>query len=349
MTTIPSDPQFYAQLRGTIAKHGPRIAVFEVRVGVREDGSSGTVVHAVTEIAGRTPDEIMTEVKEAIEADAQHWPGMIRYQIAAVTSEGEVVGGRIIVARRGKGRTVDADGNLGGGDEEATPRGHVSQMMKQNADMFRVTLQNNQIMLDLMARALVDTNQRNAQLTERHLQVISLGEDILDRKAERDLRISREKKSDEIKEKALGFLMTFAPVLFGDAMRGTRFEGPAKQLAQGSQVHALMESLKKDPERLGKVLAVFTDEEKGALTQNDPGPILEALSRAKEDPNLMSRFAPLAELLTHDEKVSVAQLAEMYEKDKKQKETPQKAPDIVVTEVASLDEARRKKKPDGAA
>lgn len=341
----PAEPKFYAQIRGVVAAHGPRIACVRVTSNIRDDGSGGMVVHTVGEIQNRSPEDIADEVKQAIADDSGHWPGVVRYLVTAHDQDGDVLGGRIVVDRKGRGKVGESavDGGL---EDEAAPRGHMGQMMRHNEGMYRTTLQNNQIILDIFARTLSDTNAKNDRLMSEHLRVMALAEDILDRRGERELFLSREKKKDDLKDKAFGFLMNFAPVLLGHAAQGTRFEEPAKQLAQGSQLAVLVESFKKDPARFEKVLACFTAEEKLALFSQNFDPILESMAKAKEDPAILARIMPLAELLTQEEKVAVAQLAEIHEKKSKQAEEPKKAPEIEVRQVPDpkvvpIDSAKR--------
>lgn len=313
MTDLPAEPQFYAKVRGIVAAHGPRIACVRVTSNIREDGSGGMCVHTVGETTNRTPDDIADEVKQAIVDDSAHWPGVVRYLVTAHDRDGDVLGGRIIVDRKGRGKMGEAaiDGGL---DDDATPRGQHGQILRHNEGMYRTTLQNNQIILEIFSRTLQETTAQNGRLMGEHLRVLALAEDILDRKAERDLFIGREKDKDQLKKDAIEMIKNFAPVLLGHAAQGTRFEEPAKQLAQSSQLAVLVASFQKDPARFGKVLACFTDEEKLALFSQNFDPILEAMAKAKEDPTVLARFMPLAEHLTSEEKIAIAQLAEIHEK-----------------------------------
>jgi len=313
------EPTFYAQLRGTIAKEGPRIAFVEVRVGANPDGGGGTVIHTVDDLK-QTPDEIMADVKEAIDSDAAHWPGMVRYQIACVSKEGDYLGGRIIVSKRGRGKEIDSDLAP---EEEVSARGVTGQHMRFTESMFKTTLQNNQVMLEIMARALQESNQEKTRLMGEHWRVMQLGEQIIDRKVERDLYVKREMDKDARWSKAFDALFQFAPVLAGHMAQGTRFEEPARQLAAGSQLSLLAESFKKDPERFEKILSCFDAKEKLGMMTGDFSPILEAIERAgkvmkgegtDEDMAVALRMKPLQELLTQEEKVVLMQLVESAKK-----------------------------------
>lgn len=312
---MPAEPKFYAEVRGVVAAHGPRISCIRVTSNIRDDGTGGMVIHTVSEIQNRTPEDIADEVKQAIHDDSGHWPGVLKYLVTAHDQDGDVLGGRIVIDRKGRGKM--GDGAVDGGlEDEAAPRGHMGQMMRHNEGMFRTTLQNNQIVLDIFARALADSNVKNERLMSEHLRVMSLAEDILDRRGERDLFLNRERKKDELKDNAIKMVMQFAPVLMGHAAQGTRLEEPMKQITQGSQLMVLVESFKKDPARFGKVLACFTDEEKLALFSQNFDPILESFSRAATDLTIAARLMPLAEILSQEEKLVIAQLAELHEKKK---------------------------------
>jgi hypothetical protein len=337
-----SEPQFYAQLRGTIVRNGPRIVAIEVRVGADSNGGGGNPIHTVSELKDRTPDDIMSEINDAIAADSRHWPGIVRYQIAALSVDNEILGGRMLVEKRGRGK--DSGDLASEPDEEPGAKGIVTQHMRFTESMFKTTLLNNQTMLEIMARALSDSNAEKTRLMGEHMRVMHLGEDLLDRAAERKLWLARETRTDDLKAKAFDAIFKFGPLVLGGMARGTRLEEPAKQMAQGSVFSQLAESLKKDPARFEKILACFSSEEKLGIMTGDFSLVTIAIERAgkvingegtEDDMAVAMRLRPLQELLTQEEKIILMQLVESTAK--KKSSTSEPAPIPTTIEVKQID------------
>lgn len=326
-----SEPEFFRRLRGVVVKYGGKICRFNIAQVGDAGKQTGANVHEVTEIQGRAPDEICAEVEDAIQNDSANFPGLIRYEIVALDKEGTVLGGRIVLERRGRGKQVDESEQI----EDATPRGHASQMMRQNETMFRTTLGNNQVMMQIMQETIRDLAAQNTRLVNDSMQVKALGEDLLDRRMERDLRMADEKRTRDIKDKAIGVVMTHGPALLAKLTAGTPVVGTATaEIVMGQQMKILLDGFKKDPERFGKICSMLKPEEMLGLVEHDLTPLLLAIEK---DP---ARFAQLGQHLTQEEAVAVMQLAEQAEAERAKKKAaeeaakgPEKTPDIVVTEV----------------
>ncbi len=64
MPELPSEPQFYRQLRNIVARFGAKIHVFEVRQ-LAEIGGQGTVIHTVTPTRTSSADGSSSNVADA--------------------------------------------------------------------------------------------------------------------------------------------------------------------------------------------------------------------------------------------------------------------------------------------
>lgn len=105
--TIGQEPDFFRRLRALIVKYGNRtvrivLTQIEGTETKQTPNQSRVIVHEVTEIQGRAPDEICAEIEDAIQNESANFPGIVRYEIVALHKEGFVLGGRIVLERRRK-------------------------------------------------------------------------------------------------------------------------------------------------------------------------------------------------------------------------------------------------------
>ena len=166
---------------------------------------------------GVTPEAIADEIMEGIAEDAKMFQGVASYAILFFKPGEREYSRRVSVQLRGKADRLSANVET---TEPANEKGLVAMTMRH----LEVQLaRGNQLVTEVMShfqRENARLAEENKSLRDTHLQVVSLGQDLIDRKEERRIKVRREEKQDAIVDKGLQQIMMLAGPLLQKVLPG---------------------------------------------------------------------------------------------------------------------------------
>lgn len=194
-------------VRGAFAE-GPveKIAIRHLRADGEEANAN---VLSGDKISGKgvTPEQIADQIMEDISDDSKMFSGIASYAILFFKPGEQGYSRRVAVQLRGKADKLAKDIET---TEPANEKGLVALAMRSMNDMMNRLNQNQ----DMLMRFITSENARlameNQRLSESHIQVLQVGQDLIDRKEERGIRIERQKKQDRIVERGVEQVMMLA-------------------------------------------------------------------------------------------------------------------------------------------
>jgi len=140
--------------------------------------------------------------------------------------------------------------------EPPTDRGHQGQMMRQNESMHLMMVRSQEAMQGRMIQEIGRLTELCRHLEDRQMAVLSLHEDLLDRKQQREFEAAREVSKEKRNQDWMDMVKTLAPLIAakwlgsgetekkelpasnGTASGGTPTNGAAKAESNGSNGHS---------------------------------------------------------------------------------------------------------------
>lgn len=193
------------------------------RIEVRHLRADGEEARASTltgdKISGKdvTPDTIAQEIIEDIFEDSKMFSGVSSYAILFFKPGEREYSRRVAIQFRGKADRLATNIEQ---TEPASEKGLVAMAMRNMESMMVRMNQLHETTLRHFAGEHQRLANENQQLRESHLQVLSLGQDLIDRKEERRIKIRREEKQDAIVDKGIQQVMMLAGPLLQKVLPG---------------------------------------------------------------------------------------------------------------------------------
>lgn len=220
----------------------------------------------------KQPDEITEFIISEIEQDCKNFNGFQAYSLFYFTEKGgQDPRGRLIVKIAGN---QEEDPYEITGTEPATEKGQISQSMRHVEALMRITLQNVNSQMSFYERRLESQERILERSAEREIRILELIGNLEDRKLERDLEHKRLERSEKVKDKLMGKIDMFLPVLAAKML-------PSSAPANGvngldPRLMPLLESLTE--EQMHKLFETLTDDQRASLFE-----IYTSYKKAKEE------------------------------------------------------------------
>lgn len=228
------------------------------------DGSPPQLMQTIpfSEEAGANPDISAMQIWELAEQEVATLYGVHhRFIILAFRNDTDEYERRFPF-KITKNRTTD--NQLDGESVPPTETGFTAQMLRHDSETHRLNMLLSGAHAERSESTIARLSNDLDRLQERHMKVLLLQEELLDRKAQRDLNFSVElqkaKRSDELK----GMVLGFAPLLFAKLSGGRMInQTPIATFARDMAVGKILKNL--SPEEVGKVMNGLKSENKVAF------------------------------------------------------------------------------------
>ncbi len=221
------------------------------------DGETNAVTWDADEIEGQDPSSIATMIYQAAEQDAQDQQAFTRYAVHAMRP------GDLQSFTRCYFSVMPENADTAGADTEPghLAEGHMAQAHR-HAEVFA------RMMISQTAEWMHDAREEKRELRNaaaravtQRIEMIDMYEKLQDRQLMRSIVLGRVKRKEEMKEKALGFVMQFLPdvLMKFDIM-------PGESKAQLETVNGLMNALCSiRPEQLPALMEELTPDQQTAV------------------------------------------------------------------------------------
>jgi len=238
VSNLRADPRLSRWVRGVF-----HASVLE-RIELHHGGSAGSShVETWTTFEGRTPDQIIRDIYQSASEDAEAFHGPQKY-VALAFVQNQRAPSRVIFRVEGQPWEQGDDFE---GSEPPNGKGLTSQLMRHTEGAVRLALMSSRQMTEMMARNLERQAQREEAFMEKHLKVLELHENLLNRDHER--QIDREDKAS-MRQLKMGLAsqgMQMLPALMAKFMPGGSGAIPLLTQLVGSmdedQIGAIMQNL----------------------------------------------------------------------------------------------------------
>jgi len=194
-------------------------------------------------------EQFSTEIRDTSDNHAAESSKAQRYQVIAYDDKGEVIAS-VTFRRRPAPDSLDP-----GESEPATPTGALALSMRLTESFASMVLKSHAVTVDHLTQENSRLSDRCAFLERKAIDNLTLQEDLLDRKQERDLIVVKEQRSDERKERLLIAAERIAVPLINDKLTGRRPVIDFLESLDDEQKAQVAGILK--PAQLEKLLAIY--------------------------------------------------------------------------------------------
>ena len=261
----------YRWIRGIFVK-GEIVTKIECRHAQSNGDSARThrLLELLKEELKQEPDEICNFIIGEVEQDCKNFSGFQSYLLLYYTEKGgDDPRGRFILKIAGEQETDPYEIT---GTEPSNEKGLISQMMRHNEALMRITLQNVTGQMSMYERRLESQERMLERSSEREIRVLELIGNLEDRKLERDMEFRRIERGEKVKDKLLSKVDMFMPVLAAKMM-------PSQVSKESNgfdpRIMSLLGSL--DENQMHKLLETLTDDQRTVLFE-----IYTSYKKAKE-------------------------------------------------------------------
>lgn len=224
---------------------------------------------------GADPQDIGQSLWDIAENDASNRAlGMPqRYVVWAMRGPEGEMDGQWSFSIRGKA-LMRGHLDMGEPTDPSNERGHVGQMMRHNESIHRMMMLMTDATAGRLAAELQQERARREQVENKMLENIRMHEDLLDRKAERQLAEARETAKARRHDEMMGFFIGMAPLLMSQFMGHKGLAGEASAAMRDGAIGKILKNLS-EAETMGIV---------GALSEQNRFAFMELYkSYAQED------------------------------------------------------------------
>ena len=249
-------------------KKGAILQEFDVRHS-RYPGSAGVPVTSLNKDDLKRLDDshkIALELDDAMLEHSRGWPGLVRYEVCAIGENNRILSVHI-VKKKGEAQDEDELGEI-----SVDPKSIISMLLNQNLQLSKQNKEITHEAVSALTAALADARRDGQEIrrlndhyAETQLKAIQMIEAFADGRLERDIKLKRALRFDQLQEKGLQTAFKLLPGIIEKFTRGTALEAEGKMLSIAPKMKAILAGLNKDPERAAKVLALLTEEERTAL------------------------------------------------------------------------------------
>jgi hypothetical protein len=276
------DPAVHAWIQRLWIKTGAIAREIDVR-HVRFAGSSGSTIMTVADLGRFFEGEdggakrLALELDECMVEHAVHFAGTVRYVLVAVGDAGQQLGEHP-VKKKGGAQPDDDDAGL-----DVSERGTVALLLRHERDMFTHHLRAFAMVTEKLelvaarseaqAQSFLDGGM--LKIAEAFAKLLDATRMAGDASVAQQVTLRKELVKLHATEKGVEVLMRFAPHLFQEAVKGTRFEKAGREIGAAGEIERLFTSLMQDKERLGRIFAELKQDEQTSLLmllESFPGP-----------------------------------------------------------------------------
>lgn len=211
VSNLRADPRLSRWVRGVFHS-----SVLE-RIELHHGGSAGSShVETWTTFESRTPDQIIRDIYQSASEDAEAFHGPQKY-VALAFVQNQRAPSRVIFRVEGQPWEQGDDFE---GSEPPNGKGLTSQLMRHTEGAVRLALMSSRQMTEMMARNLERQAQREEAFMEKHLKVLELHEDLLNKNHERGIEREDKASMRQIKMAVASQGMQLLPTLLAKFMPG---------------------------------------------------------------------------------------------------------------------------------
>lgn len=269
---------FYRWMQGTFSKGVPYKLVAQ-----HQSPEAMGPVDSWDDFQRMSPAEVADQIIERCEDDAKIFRGVQTYVVFCFRKERSDPSGRFAFRIMGR----EGQDGIEGESEPPTEKGHAGQMMRHNEALMRLMLKTMTDMIGQNQRAMERTQSMNEQFANKHFEVLTLVEQLVDRKAEREVKIEKEKNSEAFRKSLMSKVDLILPTVgskllpenkgiqdaaiasFLDSLSDEQTDKLMRAL-RPEQIPILIKILKnrgKNPEDVARLISSLDDGQMGALMQ----------------------------------------------------------------------------------
>jgi hypothetical protein len=255
------DPKLLKTIRGWFQTG----SVYRIELRHFTGSEAGRVrIWAEAEFENKNPDQIAAEIWDTAEEDSSNFRSVSTYAVLLWREEKGSMSARTFIRLRPE--EIDSIEE----SEPANERGRMSQIMRHDESFIRTAVNLINYNLEMSQRRIESQDRLIEKFADKHIFMMEAIEKLLDRSAERELRINREKKLENVAEKAFGKLEMLMPSVLGKLLP----ESSQGQLAT-AELSELLDSLTESQVKV--LVSTLTEEQSLKLIQ-----VKESLDAAKK-------------------------------------------------------------------
>lgn len=227
-----------------LTSRGP-ITRFELYHTVEETPAERIQVFNLDEEESSDPEELGGAIWEMAENDAgtRAMGTPQRYVIWSFRGDNEEMDSQYSFNIRGKQMTHAYDGES---SEPATERGHTGQMMRHNESMHRMMMLMTDATAGRLAGELQQERKRREEVENKMLETMKLHQELLDRKADRDLTEAKEAAKARRHDELMGFFLSMAPLVMSQFMGHKGMGGTASAAMRDTAIGKILKGLSQE-------------------------------------------------------------------------------------------------------
>jgi hypothetical protein len=247
-------------------------------------GYSESTIGDWSDLGGRDPESIASEIYERIKEDARGQTGLLRYIVAVYRAEGKPHAGRKWLTMQGGASEFQESFDVQ--RHPPTNQGVVGQLMEHEHSNHALSFKLVTYMISILQRRIQDLERQNERLMTTHTRTVEAHERLVNESHRRDMDL-RKVRFDELKsEKLFDQIMLIAPLIFRYAVGD---KSAVMQLAGlESQLHNLIGSF--TPDQLRGLLSTLNPAQSASFMQlaqtlaaSKPAGIGEELAKKEEE------------------------------------------------------------------
>lgn len=221
------------------------ISRFELYHTVEEAPAERIQVFSLEEEEGADPEELGQAIWEMAENDAasRSLGTPQRYVIWSFRGDMDEMDSQYAFSIRGKQVTHAYDGES---SEPSTERGHVGQMMRHNESIHRMMMLMTDATAGRLASELQQERRRREEVENKMLETMKLHQDLLDRKADRDLTEAKEAAKARRHDELMGFFLSMAPLVLSQFMGHKGASGTASAAMRDTAIGKILKGLSQE-------------------------------------------------------------------------------------------------------
>lgn len=202
------------------------------------------------EIPEEIPDTdigvLARELENECQNDAEGIGALQRYAIVAKRADGKEIGRFVLRAR------PEEDDYAGGFDDDGNTKALVSQQMRHTEAIMRVSVSSMGQILGNLFEALSRSQERERLYSDKHLEMLKLTEELMDRSHEREMEAKEQEFKQDLAFQAVDQIKPMLPVIAAKLM--------GKKADIGDMaIKSFLESL--SPEQLAGLRDILTPEQ----------------------------------------------------------------------------------------
>lgn len=266
----------YRDIRGQFTKGKPLLVVLrQLRL---HGGDTDVEKWHGDYFDGLDPNEFTQTVVTAITDDARIFPGMVRYGVFFYRKNTNTHDARVLLNVEGGSKSEDTGDVFGG--EGSDDKARAFQIMRHDEAYTRLAIGALTTTMTSKDQQLARSEAMVERLLTAHVEVLDRVQILMDRTAERDLRLERSRKMYELMDEGIEKIGAFAPFLIAAKIeeKNPQLAAMIRQSAANPAndiVKILIKELESNPEKAQEILAHVMQLPNGAA-------IVQALAQMKE-------------------------------------------------------------------